>query len=437
MAYCAYITRIKNLRRHTNADKLLIGECFGNNVIVSTNISEDELGIYFPIDGKLCNEYCAANNLLRNKDADGNQIGGFLDPEKRNIKAIKLRGEMSDGLFMPLISLNKFTDVSILNEGDSITILNGLLICEKYIPMGKHRRQSVGKNKEKSKKIYDKTSFPLFMEHYDTSQLVYNKNAFKEGDQCEITLKMHGTSQRTSYTLKETRKYLPYWLVKIFKALRLLPKIKKSWEYVCGTRRVVLKDLNGGYYGSNAFRQRHHDRFVGKLQKGETVYYEVVGYVSPNTPIMADCSNKKVNDKEFIKQYGDKTRFSYGCDDGESQTYVYRMTITNEDGYVVEYPYGLVKLRCEQMGVRYCPTYERFTYTTFEDLMEHANKYCDGFDPIGKTHIKEGIVVRIENRERFTAFKHKNWHFKVIEGIIKDSATSPDIEEAQEIIDYN
>ena len=28
--YNAYITRIKNLRKHPNADRLQLGECFGN-----------------------------------------------------------------------------------------------------------------------------------------------------------------------------------------------------------------------------------------------------------------------------------------------------------------------------------------------------------------------------------------------------------------------
>ena len=192
--------------------------------------------------------------------------------------------------------------------------------------------------------------------------------------------------------------------------------------------------MNGGYYGDNSFRQQHHDKFTGKLQKGESIYYEVVGYVSPNNPIMSDCSNQKTKDKEFIKQYGDITRFSYGCEDGQSDIYVYRMTMTNEDGFVVEYPWDLVKLRCEQMGVKHCPEFERFTFSTVDDLMERVGMYLDGVDPIGGTHVKEGIVVRIENKERFTAFKHKCWHFKVLEGIIKDTAEAPDMEEAQEIL---
>lgn len=43
----------------------------------------------------------------------------------------------SDGLFMPLSSLADFTDISQLKEGDTITQLNGVTICEKYVPTRK------------------------------------------------------------------------------------------------------------------------------------------------------------------------------------------------------------------------------------------------------------------------------------------------------------
>ena len=49
--YCAYVTRIHNLRKHTNADRLLCGECFGNTVIVDLGTDPDQLGVYFPTDG--------------------------------------------------------------------------------------------------------------------------------------------------------------------------------------------------------------------------------------------------------------------------------------------------------------------------------------------------------------------------------------------------
>ena len=42
--------------------------------------------------------------------------------------------------------------------------------------------------------------------------------------------------------------------------------------------------------------------------------------------------------------------------------------------------------------------------------------------------------MRIDNRPSFTAFKHKNFSFKCLEGIIKDNSDTPDMEEAEELI---
>ena len=41
-------------------------------------------------------------------------VGGYLDPVKRNIRAIKLRGVKSDGFIMPLSSLESFGDITKL-----------------------------------------------------------------------------------------------------------------------------------------------------------------------------------------------------------------------------------------------------------------------------------------------------------------------------------
>ena len=61
-----------------------------------------------------------------------------------------------------------------------------------------------------------------------------------------------------------------------------------------------------------------------------------------------------------------------------------------------------------------------------------AELFYDGADPVGKTHVREGVVIRIVDRPKFTAYKHKNFSFKVLEGMIKESASAPDMEEAQE-----
>ena len=477
MSYSGYITNIKNLHKHPNADRLQLGECFGNTVCVSLEYTNNQLGVYFPSDGQLSVEFCEQNNLVRKKDENGNNIGGYMDLDKRNVTAIKLRGEKSDGLFLPLKSL-EYTgiDINSLKAGDQITVVNGHEICQKYIPRSNHRRNSHAGNKTRKHK---EPIAPLFFEHADTEQLAYNLDAFKYGDLIEITLKMHGTSQRTAYVPRVVE-YKPNNILAVFgqrykNKREHLSKFHKwlleyyenhshpiyDWGYVTGTRRTVLNDYDGGYYGSDAFREPHAKFFEGKLHKGEEVYYEVVGFTTSGQPIMGDANNKKLNDKEFIKQYGETTRFSYGCDptgkiamyerDDEglfeilkelpqSDFYVYRMTMTNEDGDIVEYTPDYMRYRCEQMGCKCVPLLWHGylegdgSIPPGERIRSIAEQFYDGTDPIGKTHIREGVVIRIVNRPKFTAYKHKNWYFKVLEGIVKADAGSPDIEEAQEII---
>lgn len=290
--YCAYITTIKNLRKHTNADRLQCVEVFGQNVIVDLNYYEGQKVVFFPSDGQLSLEYATDNNLVRVKDENGNNIGGYMDPEKRNVTAIRLRGEKSEGLVLPIETLSKYTDVSKLKDGDQITVLDGHEICQKYIPRGKRNNHPVetGSKKEK-KKSKESVSYPFFEEHKDTAQLAYNMSAFRPGDTIYVTRKLHGTSARTMKTVKITKKSN-----KLRRFLHMEPKITREVSVVSGSRRVVLKDMNAndGYYSDNGFRKKCHDLLKDNLPEGFEVFYEIVGYVNETTPIMGSVSNKGV-----------------------------------------------------------------------------------------------------------------------------------------------
>lgn len=467
--HCGYVIKVEHLRPHSNADRMQILTVFGNDTCVDLSVKVGDIGIYFPTDLQLSEEFCTANNLVRRKDETGKNIGGYMDPIKRNVTTIRLRGEKSDGLYLPIsclsyLKLNK-NDIIV---GMTISELNGHEICRKFIPIVKSAAPRKPGNRVRKKKA---PIAPLFQEHADTEQLNYNLNAFRPGDLIEITLKMHGTSQRTGYlpTLQGYKRTL--WD-------RICGREGKpiyDWGYVTGTRRTVLETYDGGFYGNNEFREAHAKQFEGKLHKGETVYYEVVGFTNDGTPIMSPGDNKKTNDKAFIKQYGAKTVFSYGCSPTGKQTalycdandnllsidedvpksdiYVYRMTMTNEDGDVVEYTPDFMRYRCEQMGVKpvivfwkgYIPeqlpriidmnTLEEHIETAGEWIKDIAEEYFDGPDPVGKTHVREGVVVRIVNAPKFTAYKTKNFNFKVLEGIAKAEADAPDMEEAEEVLE--
>ena len=453
--HVGYIVEVKQLRNHSNADRMRVATFFGNDTCVDLNVKIGDKGIYFPTDLQLSVEFCDQNNLVRKKDENGNNIGGYMDPVKRNVTTIRLRGEKSDGLYLPIECL-AYTGINInsLTVGTPVSVINGHEICCKYIPKGRPQKQGTSGNKTRKRKI---PIAPLFAEHADTEQLAYNLAVFKPGDLVEITLKMHGTSQRTGYLPVFQKDKRTLWD-------RIRGRAGQpiyDWGYVTGTRRTVLEDFKGGFYGSNEFREIHSKFFEGKLHKGEEVFYEVVGFQTSGAPIMGSAKNKRTNDKEFIKQYGEETVFSYGCEPNgqkmmygkdeegdfaipvaapQSDFYVYRMTCTNEDGDVVEYSPTYMRYRCEQMGCKTVPVFWKgyipenlLPLDAGAWIQKIAESYYDGPDPIGKTHVREGVVVRLIDKPKFCAYKHKNFYFKVLEGIVKADAETPDIEEAEEI----
>ncbi len=459
MSHCGYITTLKDVRPHPNADRLMLGTCFGNTVCVAKDqYFEGQVGVYFETDLQLSMEFCEKNGLLAVYENGVNISGGYMDPNKRNVRTIKLRGEPSDGLFLPLSCLD-YTGANPeeLTVGTMIDTLNGHEICRKYIPRSNAPRTVAGGAGKRVKRRAKRSIAPTFFEHKDTEQLRYFLTNFKCGDHIEITRKLHGTSGRTAHTKILTGYKRTLWD-------RITGREGTpiyDWGYVSGTRRTVLDTYDGGFYGNDAFREKWHKFFEGKLWKGETVYYEIVGFIDNGTPIMAPGSNAKVG-KDFVKKYGETTIFSYGCRPGllngkvldkevidnegvvypQNDIYVYRMTMTNEDGEVVEYTPDFMRYRCEQIGVKTVPvewagfipmnpaSKDDPTITAGEWVMNKAELYFDGPEPIDPSHIREGVVVRIINRPTFSAYKHKNVDFKILEGIIKNDATAPDMEEA-------
>lgn len=244
---------------------------------------------------------------------------------------------------------------------------------------------------------------------------------------------VHNTSQRSMNTYG----LIPNKGIRgFFRRLFHMGEKKIENQFVLGTRRCVVYENSTGFYGKDDFRRQHHEAMKPFIKPSQEVFYEVVGWYGPNETdtIMAIGDNTKLKDKEFQKKFGKQTVFSYGCEVGESKPYVYRIT---ENNGAYEYTPAEIMAwvaNCQEHGAKVyaVPFLENFTFTTAEDLMERVNKeLADLVDPVGG-HLKEGVVVRILNRRKFTAFKSKVYEFRVLEGLIKDSEEAPDMEEAQD-----
>ena len=418
MAYYALVTRLNNLHKDPNSDNLWLADCFNEGVIVGPGMKENELILYLPTDGEIERWFGDAFNLYR-KNLDGTSQGGYIE-NNSHIRAIKLRGNQSSGVVIALDKVyEKFGDQG-WKDGDKVNTINDKEFCRKYIP--KRKTGSIGQSKTSYKgRKAEGITYPEFSMHTDTEQLAYNLDKFRPGDMLNMTLKMHGTSQRSMNTYAE----LPNGF---FRRLFHMKKRTKQ-AYVLGTRRCVVTENSQGYYGNDQFRMPHHEALKPYLKDRMEVFYEVVGYYGPNeeNTIMPIGDNTKVNDKAFVKQFGKRSIFSYGCNPGESKMYIYRITSDNGEK---EWTPDEITDWCNAHGFNRVPVIEDFEFTTVEDLQNRINKYFEDLaDPIGRTHVKEGVVIRIVNRRTFTAFKSKTFEFKVISGIATENVNSSNISE--------
>lgn len=424
--YNAIICKLENVRPHSNADRLLLAEASGFTVVVGLEHKDGDIGVYFPTDGKLSEEFCAQNNLIGYTDDDGNRQGGFFD-SKRKVRAQKFRGEKSDGFWIPVESI-AYTEAP-WEMGMLFSELNGHAICEKYFTPA--TKNAMGQKPTRKRNI-------MFKEHVDTTQFRF---AFiPDGSLLYFTQKYHGTSARVGLVKEETELKQSLWM----KLLRR-KNFKVEWVPFIGTRRTVLADGKPGYYQSEAFRRQSADRFAPGLRKGETVYYEIVGYTDSGQLIMGEHDTNKLKDKRISKMFGDKVRYTFGCAPGTWDEYVYRITMTNEDGDTVELSWPQVQRRAQELGLKVVPPLEEIDGVSYDrpfyfhesdgmakvDLEQLLASVPDGPDPGFPMQVREGVVLRVEKPNgEVEWFKDKGWVFKLLEGIAKEDEDYVDLEEA-------
>lgn len=425
MSYSAEILRIKNVRPHSNADKVLLATCQGNQVVVGLDTKEGDLGIYFPTDGRLSHEFVYNNNLYRKAELNKNVDAptGMFD-DNRRVRTQKFRGEVSDGFWVPISSLSFIKGYDKLEEHISLTEFSGVPICEKYMTPLTRQAGSLGKSNKKSSK-----SSIMFKEHFDTDQLGKNLHKIPNDTKLIITEKVHGTSGRVGHVLLE-RNLSRFERVLSFFGVSIQ---KTYWGYLNGSRRVVLgesKSKDSKPFHDNTIRDYALSKFEGNLRKGETVYFEIVGFEPMGKPIMSGVNTKALKDKAFTEQYGEQMTFSYGCPNSTCRIYVYRITLTNEDGHTLDYNWEDVKKRCDEIGIAYVPELLQFTPPKLDQdsyILGTCEGLAKGPSTLDESHIKEGICLRVDSTNE--TYKYKSYEFKVLEGIIKDTAVV-DMEEA-------
>jgi len=422
--YEAIVTKIQHTYPHPNADRIQLATVCNSQVVVGLDVQSGDLGIFFPTDGQLSEEYCAVNDLIARKDEDGNRAGGFFEAN-RKVRAQRFRGERSEGYFAPLNSLGSFGDYTTLKEGDRFTEFNGHQICQRF------ETRATRAAKQGQPKLSKKN--PYFAEHVDTEQFRY-VNRLPDGAHVYITEKLHGTSGRYGHVPATKTIPLKWWE----KLLRKKPRKETVYEYLIGTRHTQLADGKEGFYGSEAFRRESVKDIT--LALGEIIYYELVGYTETGQLIMGQQDTTKTGDKAVAKKYGKYMEYKYGQPVNTCGLYVYRITKVGQDGHVIEYSWPQVKHRCLELGVKTVPELSDDVIAIrgfFGEPIEVDENWraaieamCDGESTLDPTHIREGVVVRVELGLKTAFYKEKSFLFKVLEGIAKESEDYVDTEES-------
>lgn len=394
---------------------LSVGRVLGETIIVSNKTKDGELGIYFPCELQLSEEFASVNNLVRKTNPDGTKSGGLFD-ENRRVRAQKLRGVKSNGFWCPLSYLSYAGDTSSLKEGDRIASFNGRELCKKYFSPRTLRSRSNASTQQDRETVW-------FPKHRDTEQLRHSLRDLQAGDNLVITLKLHGTSQRVAKNYEE--KPLT-WYDRILNFFGI-ERDRKVMRFYNGTRNVTLRGDDTGFY-SESFRERVAAKLYPYLEPHMEVFFEVVGWEGDKT-IMPTQDTLKTKDKEIKRLYGDKITYSYGCNPGEFAIYVYRIAYVLPSGTVVDLTWDQVKKKCESWNVKHVPEISRLTFDgDYDKLLEVVDAVTDGPDLVDSRHPREGVCVRVDS-SHWKTFKNKSFLFKVLEGVAKEDDNYEDMEE--------
>lgn len=410
--YCATVVTLKEFRELAGCNNIKGAVIFGNQVVVSKDAKAGDIGVFFPVETQLSAGFCAGNNLFRKAENNADPSAkGFFEDHGR-VKCAKFRGHKSEGFWIPIECL-AFTGIELayieaIAEGASFDFIGEIEICRKYVP----RRNPAGAprgQKRPKVKPEDRLLPGQFQFHIDTENLRRNIQKILPGDRISITEKWHGTSAVYANILSQRE--LP-WYEKLARLLGVRVQ-ETEYQFVWSSRRVIKgvgekPKADAQHFYSSDIWGHVAEEIRGSIPYGYTIYGEIVGFTPDGAPI--------------------QDGYHYGCAPGQHQFLVYRVTVTNPTGMVVE-------LSGDQL-IDFCMTHSlspvRQLYVGTANGFLTANRPNLSLEQwqaellawLESSYVRdqpcphnnhevpaEGIVLRVEHLDRVEAFKLKNFTF--------------------------
>ena len=420
--YLAKVIDITNFLPHPNAERMKIAQVGGYKVCVGI---DEPIGryVYFPVNSEINPNLLSYCNLYRHTEKNTNtEKAGFFNDNGR-VTAIKLRGFPSEGFLLPFEQLENFiadtlnlklsdiennTDFDIAVEGNK-----EFWICKKYIVVHQTAQGQPNSNKRQKKVTrFNKVIDTQFHYHYDTVRVQNDKWAIAPDDIISVTEKVHGTSGISAYVLCKEKPSL------INKIKGWFGNTNIKYDYLYSSRSVIKNATEttnpGGYYSCDIWAEA--DKIIRPhLQKGMTIYYEIVGFLPTG---------------KYIQK-----NYDYGCippEAGEPFTHekhfkvrVYRITMINVDGYIHEFSAKEVQEWCKANDLTPVTEYyygyakdlynipvdDNWTDAFWDTMANDKNFYMERNSPSCSNKVPhEGLVIKKEDM-RSRAWKLKCFAF--------------------------
>lgn len=412
-SYVATIVKLPELKPVAGLDNLVVANIFWYNCLVSKNSDATILYVFFPAETVLSKTFLKENNLYRSVLLNSDTEKKWFFEESGRVKAVKFKGIVSSWFLIPVQSLSVISNqYASLKEWDTFHSIDWVDICRKYKRYEAPKRLSASERTSKRLERFDIVIPNQFRFHIDTPQFLRFISDFKEWDKVVITEKLHGTSAVFANTL--TRKKLSM-IERIAKKFGI--SVNEYQYYPLYSSRKVIKNSEAkdprnitAYYWEDVW-WIHAKQLESKIEKGITLYWEIVWYTQS---------------WEYIQKW-----YHYGCKEKESKFYCYRITYTTPDGTVIEFTDSQIRQYCSLRDIEVVPIIysHLFNVIDFEGLIKWIEIMC----PLNDNKVpREGVVIRRDGQESYSAYKLKSQLFLTYETKMLDE-WEIDTEESENI----
>ena len=380
------VTRVAKIEEHPNADRLTVVHIDGFRCIAnkkddgSWRYKDGDLVVYIP-EGAVVPE-----SVLRKLNMWNDEKGmGILSGKQGNrVKAIRLRGIVSQGLLYPVrgdnddasLGLNYLEledDTVLVNEGDDVAELMGIVKYEPPIPS--HMAGEVACLHE-------------YAFHYDVENWQKYPEILQENEEVIFTEKIHGTFMGIGWIPGLDHPDLPGAKPKTFDEFDSFTKA----EFPELDGRVLL--FSKGLGAKGLF-------FKDNENNAGNMYLQMFKKLNDEKKLLVSLKSlSMMHDGEPVfvlgELYGDGVQdLKYGMSDGNKHFRLFDIYV-GKPGSGEYQNYDLKVKMAKIMGID--TVVELYRGPWSKDV---ADQYCAGKDILSESHVREGVVVNtaVERRD--------------------------------------